>query len=165
MKLNNDYEVNARTIYIENAYHEHFRTKINDIDGIFFSTKSAIQLLDDACLDDCADYRSRRRAVKEGVGIHQKIPIPVIPIEKVYAVPTHSPNHDDNVWFFAEYYLYCKPLGKEKAEIFFNNGSSLIVSVSAYTIERQIERAGRCILRFSPINHLGFWLNKPSHIR
>ncbi|WP_368737761.1 competence protein ComK [Bacillus sp. EB106-08-02-XG196] len=113
-----------------------------------------------ACLEGGSTYDGRRLAVCHQTGAHNKVLIPINPLEGIYAFPTHSPKVHECNWIFYHHGRTFEPHPKNpnKSIITFKNNLTLTLVVSHHTMKKQMHHAAYCVIRFShhyPNNTLG----------
>jgi len=145
------YEINRDTLALLPAYHTDYDTIVWEKDQILYVRKTPLQLLKEACLEGGAEYNGRRVAVTYKTGIQSKIPIPVDPLEQIYAFPTHSPKQSECSWIFYHHIKSIKrdPKNTTKSIITFKNANDLSLNVSYHTLDKQVQRTSYCVIRFS----------------
>jgi competence protein ComK len=95
-----DYEINKETIAIIPANHIDYYSIVLERDQQLHVKLTPLQLIKASCLEGGSTYDGRRLAVTHQTGAQNKVPIPIHPLEQIYAFPTHSPSlHDATVDF------------------------------------------------------------------
>ncbi|MFC0560855.1 competence protein ComK [Halalkalibacter alkalisediminis] len=145
------YEINRDTFVLLPASHIDYYTIVWERDQIYYVKKTLFQIIKEACLEGGAEYDGRRVAVTHKTGIQSKIPIPVNPLEHIYAFPTHSPKLHDCSWIFYHHIksIHRHPNSQKKSIITFKNDKELPLDLSYHTLEKQLQRTSYCIVRFS----------------
>lgn len=145
------YEISPHTSALLPAYHIDYDTIVWEQDQILYVKKKMMPLLKEGCLVGGAEYDGRRRAVTHKTGIQSKIPIPVNPLDHIYAFPTHSPKQHDCCWIFYHHIQSIKrhPTLPTQSIVTFNSGKELTLNVSYHTLDKQVQRTSYCIVRFS----------------
>lgn len=147
-----DYCVNKETLALLAAYAPDYDTIVIEADRELKIRKTPLQLIKQACLSGGASYAGRRDAVRYLTGAKNKVPIPVYPDQKIYAFPTKSPKQYECCWIFYDHIHTIKQHRFQDHSIgtmiIFKNGRQLPLSVSLYTIEKQIHRTSQCMLHF-----------------
>ncbi|MGO4889430.1 competence protein ComK [Anaerobacillus sp. MEB173] len=84
-------------------------------------------------------------------GVKQKVPIPIDPVRKIYAIPTHSAAQYECHWFFYHHIRAIESDRKDEnlAVVVVSDHRQINVNVSRYTLEKQLQRAAVCVVRFS----------------
>ena len=147
----NYYEINPDTAALLPAYHTDYSTIVWERDQILHVKKTQIQLLKEGCLEGGAEYDGRRIAVTHKTGVQSKIPIPVSPLDHIYAFPTHSPKQHECSWIFYHHIKSIKrhPKHPTQSTLLLNSFKELSLDISYHTLEKQIQRTAYCIVRFS----------------
>ena len=160
MREKNNYIITKTTLALVPMAHEKFQTKIIDEMGVFYSTKKPIEIVDDSCFDGGAPYDGRRRAIRRYTGIIQKVPAPICTEANIYAIPTHSPEQFECVWFIAHHFVDAYEIVNPcRTIIVLTNDVRIEVTVSLYTIFEQLKKTFFVAARFSPTHKFSFWLN------
>ncbi|WP_064093117.1 competence protein ComK [Rossellomorea aquimaris] len=143
--------ISPRTMAIFPANHEVYQTTILDQSGKeFFSTKSRIKILEEACFINRSSYDGRIKAVRHELNYHRKTPLMISPHDYIYAIPTMSPTHYDCIWLF---HLHIDSVSSKQGKTYvqFKNGSTLEVNCSEKVLNRQRERAAATMNHFAPL--------------
>ncbi|WP_078429806.1 competence protein ComK [Alkalihalobacterium alkalinitrilicum] len=145
------YEINKATSALLPAYHNDYQTTVWEEDQRYYVKKTPLQLIKEACLEGGADYNGRRAAVTHKTGVNSKVPIPVLPHEQIYAFPTHSPKLYECHWLFYHHIksIHRHPDAPSHTIITFIDSKELLLHVSYYTIEKQLQRTSYCMTRFT----------------
>ncbi|WP_081727776.1 competence protein ComK [Halalkalibacter wakoensis] len=148
------YEINRDTSALFSANHTDYYTIVWERDQLFYVKKPILQLVKEGCLEGGAEYDGRKTAVVFKTGIQNRIPIPINPIEHIYAFPTHSPKLHECSWIF---YHHIKTIKRHhnphQSLITFKHGKELLLDISYHTLERQVQRTSYCIVQFSHRDH------------
>jgi competence protein ComK len=150
MNVWEDYEVSNTTMALTSHKHPTYQTKIYDVDGIFYCSKSMMDLIDEGCLRGGSTYTGRKKAITFVKRFIQCTPIPVSPNEGIFAFPTCSPSAWECTWLF---YFHIKELtlsGTKQTIVTFHNGMELTLDFSKCTLENQMQKTESCIVQFSP---------------
>ena len=141
MKKVHIYKIGQTTMAILPVSHVEFRSKILDVCGEFYSKKTPIQLVKEACSNDGCSYEGKRDSIISSFGFTQKTPIPVRPGELLYAFPTTSPEQFECMWIFVHqvHSIAANPTDKNSTMIFFHNHVHMNINASVYTTRRQPE--------------------------
>lgn len=145
------YEINPNTMAILPAYHIDYQAIVWERTQHYYVKKPSLQLIKEACLVGGADFDGRRAAVTYKTGITSKSPIPIHPSEQIYAFPTHSPKLHECHWLFYHHIksLHRHPDTPTHTIVTFHDEKELLLPVSHYSLERQMQRTSYCIVRFS----------------
>lgn len=152
---NEIYTVSTTSYALGEANHPTFATIIYDLHGIFYSRKTAMQLLNEACiLLGGADYRGKIAAIRHNFGYLMKTPLIINHEKEIYAVPTKSPTRSDCRWVFPHHIKYYT-IKNGTIYVVFDNGLVFPVNCSEYTLKQQLKRAAHCFLHYNnpPFNH------------
>ncbi|KAA0548453.1 competence protein [Bacillus sp. BGMRC 2118] len=148
LKQNDHYEISPLTLAILPAYHETYQSRILDIQGEFYSNQRPLKLIEQACLEGGASYDGRRKSLQYKKSFHQYPPIPINPLEDIYAFPTCSPDSYDCIWLFYEHILHYRPQGNQLL-VTFHNHQTLELNISPSIMDKQIARTESCIVLFT----------------
>lgn len=147
------YEVNKNTMALLSVAHPDFDSIALEPRFELSIRKPPLPLIKHACLEGGSSYEGRRAAVIYQTGVKHKVPIPINPLEQICAFPTHSPKEFECAWIFPNhvrqvtpYILHNQP---HQTKIIFQNLTHIILPVSYYTIEKQIQRSSYTMIRFS----------------
>ncbi len=110
-----------------------------------------LTMIKEACLPGGSTYDGRRLAVISQTGAQNKVPIPINPMELIYAFPTSSPSNPDCIWIFYTHVKTIKPHPKQPTSslVVFKNYHEIEVPVSLQVLQRQMQRTSYCMVRFS----------------
>ncbi|WP_246943491.1 competence protein ComK [Bacillus pinisoli] len=142
------YEISSTTLAILPGYHPTYSSKILDLHGEYYCKETPIKLIEQACLEGGSSLEGRRKALKHLKSFHQCPPIPINPLEDLYAFPTCSPESYDCIWIFYEHIHHLQPK-LQSTIITFRNQQTLEVPISIAVMKKQISRTESCIVSFS----------------
>ncbi|WP_404455748.1 competence protein ComK [Virgibacillus necropolis] len=106
------------------------------------------QIIDNTCLLYGSTLSGRRTAVKDILKINSKIPVPVIPDNGVYMLPTSSTKSKDCVWLSYDHIDFYEQRG-DKTFVAFTDGSGMYVNASESTLDMQHKRASQLIVKLN----------------
>ncbi|MFZ3591900.1 competence protein ComK, partial [Bacillus sp. DJP31] len=109
MIVRENYEISPMTLAILPAYHEKYQSRILDLQGAFYSSQSPIKLIEQACLEGGSSFEGRKKSLQHKKSYFQCPPIPINPLDDIYAFPTCSPESHECVWLFYEHISYYHP--------------------------------------------------------
>ncbi|MFD1739515.1 competence protein ComK [Bacillus salitolerans] len=162
MTVNNHYEISPTTLAILPAYHITYQSRIYDLKGEIYCEKPPIKLIEKACLEGGSSFDGRKKALQYKKSFYQCPPIPINPLEDIYAFPTCSPTSHDCIWLFYEH-ISGFHSRLDSTVITFYNGQSLEVPVSLAVIRNQMARTESCIVSFSkPKKRMRMYYETPS---
>lgn len=149
-----NYTLNKRTIALLPAKQIEYETIAVEEDRRFFIKKSALQIIQEACIKNGSTYEGRRDAVIQLTGFKRKVPIPISIKKNIYTFPTHSPKDYDCIWLFHNHIQAAFPLSTPihsnvKSMILLSNQQHLPLFLSNHTLQKQIERTRYCIYLFA----------------
>ncbi|WP_456276464.1 competence protein ComK [Bacillus sp. AK128] len=142
------YEISSTTLAIVPAYHPTYGSRIIDLQGEYYCKETPIKLIEHACLEGGASLEGRKKALRHLKSFHQCPPIPINPLEDIYAFPTISPESYDCNWIFYEHIHYLTPQ-LQSTIITFRNQQTLEVPISIAVMKKQLSRTESCIVSFS----------------
>jgi competence protein ComK len=152
-----NYEISPHTLAILPAYHETYQSRILDLQGEFYSTTPTIKLIEHACLEGGSSLEGRKRALQYKKSFYQCPPIPINPLEDIYAFPTCSPDSYDCIWLFYEHIHYYHPK-QANTLITFYNQQQLEVQTSKAIMDKQMARTESCIVLFTRPKKRNLWM-------
>ncbi|GGE27789.1 hypothetical protein GCM10011391_02840 [Pullulanibacillus camelliae] len=148
------YEITQDTVAILATRHIDYATIVLEPDQQLYINKKPLQLIKSACLDGGASYDGRRKAVIHHMGAQKKwnkVPIPIYPLEWIYAFPTHAPDYEECYWIF---YLHVKtilphPKYRGRSIVLFKTRKKpLEVNVSHRSLLRQLLLTSHCMMKY-----------------
>jgi len=148
------YEITQDTVAIITAQHIDYATIVLESDRQLYVNKRPLQLIKSACLDGGASYDGRRQAVIHQIGMQKKwnkVPIPISPLEWIYAFPTHAPNYEHCYWIFYRHVKTILPHPKFHGQsiiTFKTRKNPLEVNVSQRSLLRQLWLTSHCIVKY-----------------
>jgi competence protein ComK len=143
-----NYEINPMTLAILPTYHEKYQSKILDLQGEFYTIKPPIKLIEQACLEGGSSLEGRKKSLQYKKSFFQCPPIPINPLEDIYAFPTCSPESYDCVWLFYEHIHYYYT-SQATTLITFHNHQQLEIPISKAIMDKQMARTESCIVLFT----------------
>lgn len=146
------YLTNERTMALVPVANERFGTRVYEEGTSFYIKERPIELIKAACLEGGSSYSGRVAAVKHQTGQRNKCPIPICPRRGIYAYPTHSSKSFHCSWLFVSHIktiISRTSKANKETTIVFHDGQQIILGVSSYIIEQQMNRAARCFMVFS----------------
>ncbi|WP_062051691.1 competence protein ComK [Bacillus sp. JCM 19034] len=145
------YDINQDTIALLPAKRIEYDTIVWERNDSLHVKQPMLSLIKEACLEGGADYEGRRVAVIHKTGIQHKIPIPIQPLQQIYAFPTHSPKLYECCWIFYHHIksIQHHPTKASESIITFHNYRKLTLPISYAALEKQMHRTSYCIVRFS----------------
>jgi competence protein ComK len=143
-------EISSDTMAIIPIVDEKYQAKIINTNGEVLSKKTPLTLIKEACMEGGSTYIGRRKAMSRIAGVAQRVPIPISPIHKMYAFPTHSPGKWECSWIFFFHVKDCVTNESGGATILFQNGEKLSLDITQLSVERQMQRTAQGIVKLSP---------------
>lgn len=147
-----EYDINLQTMALLPIAHIDYATLVIEQFHQLYVTLTPLQIIKAGCLDGGADFDGRKKGVTHLTGAIQKVPMPIIPLLNIFAFPTHSPTAFHCSWIFYHHVKTILPSQnpKEKqASILFKNGLELPMNESYHTLNKQMQRTGDCVLKFT----------------
>lgn len=133
------------TIAIESYYKDDQRSKITKINGVFYSPKTPMELLNDCCLEYASTLDGRIKAVTMALN-YNKPPVIIAPFD-LCLFPTGAYHNYDSTMIFNHPFEVIKT-GKGTAQLVFYESIKINVNASAYTIIQQQQRLHTVINNF-----------------
>jgi competence protein ComK len=151
---NKNYQVTAKTMALLPIRHLTYQSIIYDWEGIFYSSKSVKQLLNEACLERGSSYKGRLEAARKLMKQYKKTPLIICPFEKIYAFPTKSPDAEHCMWIFPQHIENYNVNKQKEVELEFKNACSLVINCSEYIYKNQKGKAADLLLRLSRVSYI-----------
>lgn len=133
----NENLIDHLTLAIESYYKDNNRSKITKTNGVFYSTKTPMELLNDCCINYASTLDGRIKAVSKALN-YKKPPVILAPYD-LCAFPTSAYSNLDCVIIFNHPFKVVKT-GKGKSSLIFSESITIDVNVSDYTISQQHQR-------------------------
>ena len=130
----------------------YYDTIVLTSEGKHYVKKPPFDIIKESASKTFLTYEGSRDVIQKKLGFKYKIPLPINTALGIYAIPTMSSSNPDCVWLF--YHRIkdvedisggCEPY---KSKVHFIDGTSLPLTVSTYSLKKQIYRAERCIDEF-----------------
>lgn len=154
------YEISPTTLAILPACHTTYQSHILDLHGEFYSEKPALKLIEQACLEGGSSYEGRRKSIQYKKSFYHYPPIPINPLEHIYAFPTCSPESFECIWLFYEHIHHYKPQNGQVVVTFYN-GKQVEIPISKAIMDKQMARTESCIVLFTRRNNHRFYSSLP----
>jgi competence protein ComK len=137
------YVISPKTMALLSERHIDYCTKVVETNQTYYINTPILSLVEQACLEGYSTYEGRRAAVKHFTGYHQKIPIPIIPSQNIFAFPTISPLQFDCCWLFPNHIQSIHPSPKNKSHsiVKMKNNQTLYIKQSYNTLRKQMHRS------------------------
>lgn len=146
------YEINKMTLALVPIAHMEYDTLVFEEGRKIYVKQTPKEMIHEACLKGGASYEGRRKAVIYKANIQRKVPIPIDPLQDIFAFPTHSPEQFHCHWIFPSHILSTATLPNshcKKTIIIFKNKEEITLPISAKILEKQIIRTSYCKILFS----------------
>ena len=149
--VSHSYEVNKQTYALIPIAHLEYNTLVLEEKRKIYVKQTPKQIIHESCLKGGASYEGRRKAVMYKTNIQRKVPIPIDPLQDIFAFPTHSPDHFHCHWIFPNHILSSASLPKSRYEttITFKNKETITLPISRTSLEKQIHRTSYCRFLFT----------------
>ena len=135
------YEINEGTLAVLSV--DGSKSKIFEDDKEYLVDSTPFEIVDYSCKYFGSSYEGRKEGTKSILHIEYKVPIIVESTSNIIFFPTGSPYSQDCNWLSLKHIKLVNERPNGTAEIVFNNGKTLDISVSKRMIENQILRASR----------------------
>ncbi|KIL49830.1 competence protein ComK [Jeotgalibacillus soli] len=148
---NYHYSVGTTTMALERAFHMEYETIIHDTRGTYYTKQTVNSLLDDSCMRGGSTAQGRLHAAKQALTIRNKIPLIIDPYSYLVAFPTHSPKHEQNIWFFPSHIIgyHPHPHHPKKLVVTLTYNRSITVHCSQATFRNQQLLTSHLVCQFS----------------
>lgn len=143
----NQHFITSNTMALQHFAHSHYKTKIWDTNGVFYSTLTCTELLNEACLRTGTSFQGKREAIKTLLSFKQNIPIPICFEQGICAIPSSSSQKWDCIWYFYAHIKDMKRQGKQTL-LQFHNNDELLLNESIYKTRQQIFKAAHILNHF-----------------
>lgn len=145
-----NYLINERTMALEPLSNEEYGTRVYEKDGDYIDVEERpLELIKAACLEGGSSYQGRIDAVKFWMNHHRnKLSVPIDPQRGIVACPTHSSKSFDCTWLFLSHVRAIISITNKTTLVVFHDGQELLLNVSQYVMEKQVNRASRCYMIF-----------------
>jgi competence protein ComK len=157
LAVRENYEITPMTLAILPAYNEKYQSKVLDLQGEFYSSEPPIKIIEKACLEGGSSLDGRKKSIQHKKSFFQCPPIPINPLEDIYAFPTCSPESYECIWLFYEHIHYYHPKHANLL-INFHNQQQLEVPLSKAVMDKQMARTESCIVLFSRPKRKNMWM-------
>ncbi|SDM36763.1 competence protein ComK [Psychrobacillus sp. OK028] len=147
---NNSNLIDSETLLLEAVFIGKVKTRIVTTHGIYYSTKSPLELLEDACNRFASTFEGRVMATRKLMNYSVKTPLLIEP-NGLGAFPTMSYRRVECVWIF-NHPFYVDELDKGKSIVHFMNGISVPVHTSKNVLLKQHQRLHTSLNIYS-MNH------------
>ncbi|NEU30299.1 competence protein [bacterium LRH843] len=146
-----DYEIHNDMLAIIPAYNPDYDTIVIEHHQQLYVKKTPLQLIEAACLKRRCDLRRQTNGCHPQNGSNHNVPIPINPLEQIYAFPIHSATEHEYTWIFYHHVKSIQPYKKRLYEstITFMNGINLPLVVSHAALKQQMKRTLYCVICFS----------------
>lgn len=132
------YEINSSTLAIvpidENT------TKIVEQEEEFIISKGSLDVIDDSCQYFGSSFTGREVGARSLIGSNYKAPIIIEETRRIIFIPISSPKFSLCEWISYQHIYKYEKIG-DKTKIIFDNGKTLEIKISIYSLENQILRA------------------------
>ena len=155
-KILKDYSINPQTAALLPAKQIDYETIVFEQDRQIAVSKTAHQLIKEACLDYFSTYEGRRKAVMHHTNFKRKVPIPISMGHNICTFPTHSTTDIECIWIFSNHVQSIKRISTRKniyaqSMITFKSGQQLPLNVSYHILDKQMRRATMCMVQYANI--------------
>jgi competence protein ComK len=131
--------INRSVLFVVSSFENGCKSKIVTKEGVFYSSYSALALINKACMLYASTYEGRVKATRHNLHQHKKTTI-LISEDGVAAYPTKSPTHPECVWIFNQEYRM-ESLSPTKTRLIYDQYKvSAEVNVSLHTLQKQRTR-------------------------
>ena len=148
---NHEYRISQSTMAIQRAFHLEYESVIYDRKGTYYSKKPVMTLLEESCLRAGSKMKGRLDAARHTLTIRNKIPLIIDPLTYLYAFPTHSSTHDQNIWFFPPHVVDQRPHpdNPKKTIVILSTNEFITANCSLSSFRNQQKRTSQLFYEFS----------------
>lgn len=147
-RITSVYIVSVKTKAIFWSEYTYYRSLILEDDVQRRSLHRPEQIIDYSCLLYGSTLEGRRMAVKDVLHSSSKLPIPVIPEQGVYMMPTASIKNKSNAWI-AYHHIYRYEKKNSGTYVTFYDGSGCYVEISLNAFDLQYKRTSQLIVHLN----------------
>ncbi|MFD2629384.1 competence protein ComK [Oceanobacillus kapialis] len=142
------YIITPKTKAIVSHESSYYRSLIYETGRERYSIHSPTQIIDNNCLIFGASREGIKKSVKDILRASSKLPIPVIPQDGVYMIPTASSKNKDCVWV-AYHHIASYEQKEDKTYIAFLDGTGVYVPTTESSFDMQYKRASQLIVHMN----------------
>ncbi|WP_226038055.1 competence protein ComK [Aquibacillus saliphilus] len=142
MKLNHEITPMTLAVMTKELSGKHI-TQILEDDEIIYVKKSPGKVIDLACKFFGSSLKGRQDGTRDICGITHKAPIVIDPSSGMYFFPTSSPQNPKCAWISHSHIDQIVKAPKQRAQIIFKNGQTVILEVSHGSVLNQVQRTAQ----------------------
>lgn len=139
--IKDNYIINEQTLSILPARSIEYQTKVIERKKIIYVKQTPFEIIKESCLFYWSSFEGRRTSTIEFTGYKEKVPIPIYPLKKIIAFPTHGIHNPDCAWLMQDHILQGKPKGTNQTSVLLSNGEYITIDISFRSFKTQFERA------------------------
>lgn len=150
--LRASYEITAQTMALVARFRKgdgRPYTQVLETDGEVDVDERAYRIMNENCRDNGASYQGREEGTRKMTGFQKRLPIVVSEALNLYAFPLRSPRHPECVWIFQDHFYDVEGRDDGTSLIYFKNGVSLPVGVTAGLVDNSYKKASHFRYCFS----------------
>ncbi|MEI3597618.1 MULTISPECIES: competence protein ComK [unclassified Oceanobacillus] len=130
----------------------HYDTIVLTSEGKHYVKKPPFDIIKESASKTFLTYEGSTYLIREKLGFKYKLPLPINTALGIYAFPTMSPSHPDCIWLFYHRIKSIEDISEEsvlyKSKVHFVDGTSLSLTTSCYSLDKQMKRTQQCIDKF-----------------
>lgn len=139
-----DYKIWYGTEALMNYKHPEYQTMIFDIRGTYITSQSIDTLIEEACIEGGTNSKGRILSTRKRLKYDRLTPLEIDPQYNIYAFPSSAKkNIDFTILFYFQINTY-KNISKNKIEVIFESGHSLVVHMSEHVFNEQRRKTADC---------------------
>ncbi len=139
MKQSDEKLIDRSVLFVVSSFENGCKSKIVTKDGVYYSSYSALTLMNKACMLYASTYEGRVKATRHNLHQYKKTTL-LISEDGVAAYPTKSPTHPECVWIFNQEYRM-EAITPTKTRLIYDQYQvSAEVNVSMHTLQKQRTR-------------------------
>ncbi|MFD1172454.1 competence protein ComK [Oceanobacillus picturae] len=142
------YIITPKTKAIISHESSYYKSLIYETGRERHSIHNPTQIIDNNCLIFGASHEGIKKSVKDILRASSKLPIPVIPQEGVYMMPTASSKNKDCVWISYHQIASYEQQG-DKTYISFLDGTGIYASTTESSFDMQYKRTSQLIVHLN----------------
>lgn len=142
-----NYLITDQALYIQSTQKMNAISEVEELDHTQYIMQDSLKIIKEACIYYGSSYQGRVSSVKELFNRKQNPPIPIDPKRGIYAFPTRSPRHHNNIWVLTTNIKTIEQRDRFSI-IYYNNGKTLVVQLSKYQVDKVLACLYKCYLHF-----------------
>jgi len=139
-----NYKITDQTLYLRSTQKIGVVTEVVELEQTFYLMQDSLQIIDHSCTCYGSSYQGVVTCVKKLFHLKQNPPLPLDPLQGLYAFATHSPRSPDCIWVITKN-IKAVEYREHLSIIYFINGTTLIIQMT----KRRLQKLFACIFEYS----------------